>query len=85
MARCQQMWQSLAESLDGAETLPADIKKDAGNAYSKPLSSIYCYVLKVIELPPIKNKLKCEQHQGFQPLNHSTRRLRRKVNYHLQK
>ncbi len=27
MARCQQMWQSLAESLDGAETLPADIKE----------------------------------------------------------
>ena len=27
MARCQQIWQSLAESLDGAETLPADIKE----------------------------------------------------------
>ena len=27
MARCQQRWQSLAESLDGAETLPADIKE----------------------------------------------------------
>ena len=54
-----------------------------GNAYFKPFLGILCFVFKVLELPPRKNKLKCEQHQGFRPFGSSSLNLRRKVNYHL--
>ena len=54
-----------------------------GNAYFKPFPGILCFVFKVLELPPRKNKLKCEQHQSFRPFGSSSLNLRRKVNYHL--
>jgi hypothetical protein len=53
------------------------------NAYFKPLPDILYFVFKVLELPPRKNKLKCEQHQAFGPFGRSSLNLRRKVNYHM--